>query len=51
LNIGGLLSEGYIRMNAKDKVRMRICHCRDDILYIQTKSGKPALAIGMLRSA
>ncbi len=48
LNIGGLLSEGYIRMDGRDKVRLLICHCRDDILYIQTKSGKPALAIGTL---
>jgi len=48
LNIGELLSEGYIRQDGKDKVRLRICHCRDDLLYIQTKSGKPALAIGTL---
>jgi len=48
LHMTALLSEGYIRKDGEDKVRLRICHCSDDLLYIQTRSGKPALAIGML---
>ncbi len=49
-NIKGLLSEGYIRDDGINKVRLRICHSDDGLLYIQTKSGKPALAIGRLPS-
>jgi len=45
LNIKGLLSEGYIRKDGVKNVRLRICHSDDDLLYIQTKSGKPSLAI------
>lgn len=50
LNMEELLSEGYIRKDGSSKVRLRICHGSDNILYIQTKSGKPALAIGTLGS-
>lgn len=49
--INALLSEGYIRQLGSGNVRMRIVHCPDGVLYIQTKSGKPALAIGELRAA
>jgi hypothetical protein len=48
LDMQELFSEGYIREDGKDKVRLRIYHGSDDILYIQTRSGKPALAIGKL---
>ncbi len=48
LNMENLLSEGYIRKDGNDKVRLRICHGSDNVLYVQTKSGKPALAIGTL---
>jgi hypothetical protein len=48
LHVGALLSEGYIRADGDDNVRVRICHSSDDLLYIQTKSGKPALAIAEL---
>ena len=47
--IAALLSEGYIRQFDSKNVRLRIVHCPDGMLYIQTKSGKPALAIGELR--
>jgi hypothetical protein len=46
LNTQSLLSEGYIREDGKENLRLRIVHGSDDLLYIQTKSGKPALAIG-----
>ena len=49
LDMENLLSEGYIRKDSTDKVRLRICHGNDYVLYIQTKSGKPALAIGTLQ--
>ncbi|MBN2284422.1 MAG: hypothetical protein JXO48_11085 [Deltaproteobacteria bacterium] len=49
LHIGTLLQEGYIRQEGGGKVRLRIFHGSDDVLYIQTRSGKPALAIGELR--
>ncbi|MEA3470556.1 MAG: hypothetical protein U9R24_02445 [Thermodesulfobacteriota bacterium] len=49
LDMENLLSEGYIRKDGGDKVRLRICHGNDNILYIQTRSGKPALAIGKLQ--
>jgi len=48
LSVDALLKEGYIRKDGRDKVRVRICHGNDDLLYIQTRSGKPALAIGTL---
>lgn len=47
-NVGALLSEGYIRTDGENTVRVRICHSSDGLLYIQTKSGKPALAIAEL---
>jgi len=46
LHLGPLLSEGYIRAENDDTLRIRIAHGSDNLLYIQTKSGKPALAIG-----
>jgi hypothetical protein len=49
--IAALLSEGYVRQLGGGNVRLRIVHCPDGVLYIQTKSGKPALAIGELRAA
>ena len=50
-NVDALLTEGYIRKDGRGKVRVRICHGSDDLLYIQTRSGNPALAIGMLSQA
>jgi hypothetical protein len=46
LHLKALLSEGYIRSEKEGKVRLRICRLEDGLLYIQKKSGKPALAIG-----
>lgn len=46
LHLGSLLSEGYIRAEDGDTLRIRIVHGSDGLLYIQTKSGKPSLAIG-----
>ena len=51
INIKGLLSEGYIREDGINKVRLRICHSDDNLLYVQTKSGKPSLAIGRFPSS
>ena len=48
MNIEALLSKGFIRAEGEKNVRLRICHGEDDLLYIQTKSGEPALAIGEL---
>ena len=48
--IAALMSENYIRQCGVGNVRLRIVHCPDGVLYIQTKSGKPALAIGELRA-
>lgn len=45
---GALLARGFIRAEGKNKVRLRICHMEDDLIYIQVKSGEPALAIGAL---
>lgn len=49
ISIEALLARGFIRAEGKDKVRLRICHMEDDLLYIQVKSGEPALAIGALK--
>lgn len=48
LNVKRLLSEGYVREDGMNKVRVRICHSDDHLLYVQKRSGKPALAIGRL---
>jgi len=48
INIEALLSRGFIRAEGTDKIRLRICHLEDGLLYIQVKSGEPALAIGSL---
>ncbi len=48
MSIEALLSRGFIRAEGKDKARLRICHMEDDLIYIQAKSGEPALAIGTL---
>lgn len=48
MNIEALLSKGYIRAEGEKNVRLRIYHGEDDLFYIQTKSGEPALAIGEL---
>ncbi|MBN2568317.1 MAG: hypothetical protein JXB42_02685 [Deltaproteobacteria bacterium] len=48
INIEALLSRGFIRAEGADKIRLRICHLEDGLLYIQVKSGEPALAIGFL---
>ncbi len=46
LHLGTLLSEGYIRAENDNTLRIRIVHGSDNLLYIQRRSGKPALAIG-----
>jgi hypothetical protein len=48
ISMGALLTRGFIRAEGKNKVRLRICHMEDDVIYIQVKSGEPALAIGAL---
>jgi len=48
IHLEGLLARGFVRAEGTDRVRLRICHLEDDLLYIQAKSGEPALAIGVL---
>ncbi len=48
MSMKALLSREFIRAEGTDKVRLRICHLEDDLLYIQAKSGEPALTIGSI---
>jgi len=47
LHLSRLLERGYIRDDSiPGKVRVRIYHAEDDVLYLQVKRGSPRIALG-----